>query len=194
MIKEKVSIDSDIWSKIPLGPNQVTALSLLFGFFGVLFIFLDKTYARVSFLFFIFAFFLDAIDGAIARAKKLVTNRGAFIDGVFDRIVDLCIIFALYLIIPRHTYLVNLLFLFTVFISALPSFITAYADHKKAMDKKNATRIPKSLGRPERSLILLMVFLFGIFGFFNYMLYGILIVILMSLWTSAVRFSFVVLN
>lgn len=194
MIKDKASIDSNLWASVPLSPNQITTTSLLFGILGALLVLVDIKYIIPSFILFIFAFLFDAIDGAVARAKKLVSNKGAFIDGVFDRVVDFCIILALYIITPEKTYLTNLTFLLLIFISALPSFITAYAEHKKAMSKSAVNKIPKSLGRPERSLLLLLAFLFGISNMFDYLIYAVIIVVAISLWASLVRFRFVIQN
>ncbi len=202
MIKENVSVDSGIWAKVPLSPNQITTISLILSLFAVILIYLSPNYILASFSLFILAFLFDAIDGAVARAKKLVSNKGAFIDGVFDRIVDFSIILSLYVIVERDVLLflnfnilgfeINLIFLTLVFTTLLPSFITAYADHRKALTDKKVKQIPTGFGRAERSILLLLSYLLIIFGMLKWMLLTLILIILISLWTAFVRFSFVI--
>ena len=74
-------------------PNRITLLSAVFGFIGALFIIL-KWYPT-SALAILLGALLDSLDGDIAREKRMASPKGALLDAVLDRYVDLACLFAL---------------------------------------------------------------------------------------------------
>ncbi len=107
---------------------------------------------------------MDALDGAVARAKNQVSNKGAYIDGITDRLVEFLFVlsflfyalpsFALPLFqaaaIPSNLLLIIILF----FGSAMTSFATAYAEHRHVADSKKIAGQPGILPRAERLILL----------------------------------------
>jgi len=142
------------FSFIPLTPNQITVLALLFAIVG--FCFATQQQAYLSLLFFILAGLVDAIDGAVARFRKQVTARGAYIDGIIDRLVEFLLVLSLFFfyippfILPAALLLIIILF----FGSAMTSFATAYAEHRNVADAKKIVAQPGILPRAERLILL----------------------------------------
>jgi len=146
----------EIFFRLPFSANQITVFSLVLALFGLYFAYLQQPLA--SLLFFVLSGASDAIDGAVARARKEVSYRGAYIDGMIDRLVEFCFILSFFFyslpsfIIPIGLSLVAYLF----FGSCMTGFATAYADHRKVADAKRIARQPGILPRAER-LVLLFV-------------------------------------
>ncbi len=75
--------------KIGLKPNHLTFLGLFIGFASAIAI--AKGHAKLGALIILLSGLMDALDGALARNKGLVTKFGGFLDSVFDRYVDIAI-------------------------------------------------------------------------------------------------------
>ncbi len=75
--------------KIGVKPNHLTFLGLFVGFLSAVAI--AKGYAKLGALIILLSGLMDALDGALARNKGLVTKFGGFLDSVFDRYVDIAI-------------------------------------------------------------------------------------------------------
>jgi phosphatidylglycerophosphate synthase len=73
----------------PMTPNQLTIISLLFGIAGGIFLALEETHFAAAALCFYLKDIFDSADGQLARAKKLYSRRGRFLDSIGDYIVDL---------------------------------------------------------------------------------------------------------
>lgn len=146
-----------LFSAIPLSPNQITVLALVFAIIAAYFAYLGQPIAAL--LFFIIAGATDAIDGAVARARNEVTARGAYIDGIIDRLVEFLMIlsfafFALPSVLGIPISLALVLYLF--FGSCMTSFSTAYAEHRKVADAKKIASQPGILPRAERLILLFL--------------------------------------
>ena len=75
--------------KIPISPNQVTALSLFIGLIGAICFSLGNSSAGiVGGLLLIASYTLDNCDGEIARIKNLSSDWGAQFDDIADWLVD----------------------------------------------------------------------------------------------------------
>lgn len=153
-----------LFKGIPLHPNLITLGAVAFALLGYL------AYANyqgwLSFGLFVLAFVVDAIDGAVARAKGMESRKGAFIDGVCDRLVEFLLILALFgapipiLIMQKHFWLLGVLF----FGTGMTSFVKAYAEHTEVLHHARAVRLPGMLERAERSLLLMGVFFLVLAG------------------------------
>ena len=143
-----------LFSSLPFSANQITIGALVFALIGLYFAYLSQPLQ--SLVFFILAGATDAIDGAVARARNEVSARGAYIDGIIDRLVEFLLIisFAFFALpcffVPVEASLVLLLF----FGTCMTSFATAYADHRKVADEKAIAHQPGIFPRAERLVLL----------------------------------------
>jgi len=155
---------------IPLHPNTITLFSVLFAIAGFV-LFLYSQFLS-GFIFFLLAFFLDAVDGAVARAKNLTSKKGAFLDGISDRLVEFFLILALFVSatdLAAHVVLVSILF----FGTCMTAFVKAYAEHSGLLDHESSRRMPGLLERAERSVLLLLasfLLLLGLANLFAFLL------------------------
>lgn len=143
-----------LFSRLPLSANQITLCSLALALAGFCLAYLQQPLP--SLLFFALAGAADAIDGAVARARKEVSARGAYIDGIIDRLVEFLLICSFFLyalpafIMPSALSLILLLF----FGTCMTSFATAYANHRKVAAARKLARQPGLLPRAERLILL----------------------------------------
>lgn len=143
-----------LFARLPFSANQLTLSSVLFALIG--FYFSSQLQPLPSLLFFIIAGAVDAIDGAVARAKLQVTARGAYIDGITDRLVEFLFVMSFFFyslpefVVPVQFSLILILF----FGTSMTAFTIAYADHRKAADSKKIARVPGILPRAERLILL----------------------------------------
>jgi len=128
---------------LPLHPNYITILSVLFSVLGAYFIFEKNFLGLICIL---FAFLFDGLDGAIARAKNLSSAFGAYLDGISDRLVEF---FALLPVIMDANYMLPSVFIL-FFGTCMTSFSKAYADHRLVCDAKVASKLRTLLPRTER--------------------------------------------
>jgi len=162
MLKKNKSLASaqsslgSLLASIPLSANGWTLLSVLVALVGFYFLAFEKR-IDYAFVLFVFSFALDAIDGAVARAKNEVTKLGGFIDGVSDRLVEFLLAFGfLFFGIPGY-YISGAawLFLFIFFGACMTAFVKAYAGHSEAIPNDEAKKMPGIFERAERVLLLL---------------------------------------
>lgn len=75
--------------KISISPNQITALSLLFGFLSAAcFMFGDYVFNIIGSLLLTLSYTLDNCDGEVARVKNMSSEFGAKFDDMVDWMVD----------------------------------------------------------------------------------------------------------
>lgn len=187
-----------IFSRITLPPNAWTFLSVILAIVG----FIELAYYKdmlMGFIFFFLSGFLDAVDGAVARATSTVTKMGGYLDGIIDRIVEGFLLFGLLIFnipgflfydywIPSYLWITLLLF----FGSVLTSYARAYASQKQVIVSVRVLDwMPGILERTER------LFLIGI-GMLLYYIepvyttYVIAIASILSIITFIQRVLFVV--
>lgn len=149
-----------------LGPNAWTVLSIIPAVAG----FAALAYHRlaIGLILFVLSGFMDMVDGAVARAINSTTARGAFIDGVLDRYVELLLILGLtvylgrteFLSAPSEAWMILLLFG-----AVMTSFVRAYADHRGIVsDANELKRMGGLLERAERLILLYVAMLLGLFN------------------------------
>jgi len=183
-----------LFSKLGLSPNAWTVLALLPALFG--FVELYNGNAINGAVLFLVSGFMDVIDGAVARVTKATTTKGAFLDGLIDRYVEILLYLGIlaYLlntpvaefIIP-HAYWVCLL----VFSALMPSFITAYADHRGVIrDKDDLPRMGGLMERAERLGVVILGLIATLYQSL-YLVYAVVFVIVFSNITALQRIRFV---
>jgi phosphatidylglycerophosphate synthase len=79
------------FGNLKISPNRVSWLSLLLSIF-VYFAF-QKHFYLVSVMLLFFVLFLDALDGFLARKKKIASFKGLIVDTSCDRLSELIIFF-----------------------------------------------------------------------------------------------------
>lgn len=100
---------SEPLNNLGITPNMVTIFSVFTS--GLSFYFLGKQYYKIGCFFILFSYFLDCLDGHLARKYKRVTKLGDYLDHISDGIFGLGLIYQL---IQLPNYEIKLLIL-TIF-------------------------------------------------------------------------------
>ena len=103
-------------------PNVITLSSLIIALLSLGEFVINGKFFAYGFL---LAFVVDALDGAAARALGKTTKKGAFLDGVVDRLVEGMAL----LVVGFMGYWMEAFLLF-MFGSCLTSFLKAYGEVK----------------------------------------------------------------
>ena len=118
---------------------------------------------------------LDVVDGSVARLYKKATNRGAYLDTIFDRYAEAAVIAALIFvplpsaIFPAATWIALLLF---------GSMMTTYTK-AAAAEKSLASPIGVLMERAERMFLIFATIIIGHFSRV-YMLYAIIVLAILT--------------
>lgn len=148
-------------------PLTVTVLTTLLGYLSFPFYFIGNYI--IGGLIAQLASILDGVDGELARAKNMVSDRGAFIDSILDRTVDLAILFgASYysmIYLGFHSPIDTLIYLFTISGWIMVSYLHARIELN--LGKETAAEVPRFASRDVRIFIL---FIGSIFGYVYYSL------------------------
>ena len=137
------------------GPTYLTILRMILAVLFTVFAMLSPTWAKiVALVLFAIATITDKIDGAWARSKHLVTDLGAFLDPLADKM------------------LVNLAFLVLVYLGTIPLWVFAIilvrdfaVDGMRMMSAKDGITVPASfLGKLKTTLqmVALTIILFNL--------------------------------
>ncbi len=185
MLKGKVKSDKllSFFSCIPLHPNHITLLSVLISIFAFYIFQFNQFYSIVLFG---ISFFVDAIDGVVARAKNLVSKEGAFLDGISDRLVEffLLLTIILYFANTQEILLASICILF--FGTCMTGYVKAYAHHQGVLEEKEAKKLGGILERAER-VILLFLTLIAFVYFREYAFYLLVLTAGLSIITFVQR-------
>jgi phosphatidylglycerophosphate synthase len=152
-------------ARLGLSPNTWTLLSLVPALLGLAALIMHQL--AYGLLLFALSAFIDIVDGTVARATNQATDRGAFIDGVVDRYVELLLYLGLLLYVGRGEFL-NLpneaWFMVLMFGALMTSFVRAYADHRGIVtDPDELKRMGGLLERLERLMLLYAGMFLGLF-------------------------------
>lgn len=185
--KKTSNILGKIFAWVPLHPTAITLLSLILAILAYLvFNPFDNIAKYYSLSLFLLAFFFDAVDGAVAREKNLVSKKGAFLDGISDRLVEFFLILALFKSVIDPT--IQLLLLVVLFFgTVMTAFVKAYAEHSEIMKHNEALCMPGILERTERSILLLLALIFFLFGYSNLFLTDLFLTAVLSIITFVHR-------
>lgn len=103
-----------------VSPYFVTFAALIFGMSIIPALAFNSP--KVALCLLVLSGYFDTLDGSLARAHNRMTEKGAVLDIVFDRIVEFSVIFALTLVDPPSRSLIALLMLGSVLI-CITSFL-----------------------------------------------------------------------
>jgi len=180
-----------IFSKLGIPPNVWTLLALIPAVFGFASLYYHNLI--LGLIFFIISGFIDAVDGAVARVTGSETDKGAYLDGVIDRYVEILLYLGLLFyglqefLIPSPAW-ISLL----IFGSIMTSYARAYADHKGIVTEPEEL---KSMGGIlERFERLTLIFIGMLAGYFVliYLTYAVILVAVLANITALQRILFVV--
>ena len=90
--------------RFPVTPNHLTFAAIFFGIGGSLALSLGEPHFTAAALLFYLKDLLDSADGQLARAKKLFSRRGRFLDSIGDFAVSCCLFFGLFTVMMRENY------------------------------------------------------------------------------------------
>jgi len=180
-----------IFGWLPLHPNAITILSIIMAVLGYVVWLPGLEHKLEGIILFVLAFFFDAIDGAVARAKKLESKEGAFLDGIADRVVEFFLILTLFKVYAFNIEIQTLLFVILFFGTGMTSFVKAYAEHQRLLNHDEAIALPGLFERTERSIMLLAIFLLANLDYYNMIRPLTYITAALSIITFAERFWYV---
>ena len=112
---------ASIFAKLEIHPDTITIIALLLGILASIMIVIDKTILFLIFLW--LSGLMDVIDGTVARMTNKSSKKVAYMDLIFDRMVEASIILGFYFLLPQNTlayllFFVSVLFNFTTFMVA----------------------------------------------------------------------------
>lgn len=156
-ISEKVG---ELFSKFGLSPNQWTLLSLVPALIGFYFVYRELLiYAA---LFYFVSFFIDVVDGAVARFTGRDSRRGAYIDTLMDRYIEFLFLFSLlFLPLPNFLLPVKAWILLLLFGSLITTYSKSAAKEKEVLRKELKGGL---LERAERVILLIVALVLGAFN------------------------------
>lgn len=175
--------------KIPFKPNQITISAIFLASLGFLVIYSNQL--LLGFSLFLISGFLDAIDGAVARAKNQKTKLGFFLDGVSDRIVEFLFILS-FLFLPFPDIHKEFLLFTLLFFSLTIPYLKAYAEHSRTLTHEEALRMGGIFERSERLILFYLILVSSILGFGSVSSLLLLVSIFLAAVTFTQRFYYVV--
>ncbi|MEW6528417.1 MAG: hypothetical protein AB1391_00865 [Candidatus Micrarchaeota archaeon] len=139
--------------------NFISALTVIF---ALLAYFVYNYSSRISFGFFVLAFFMGIWRYIVAQKASIQIQSAKFTCGIANRIVEFLIILTLFNIHISQFILQNDIWLLIIlfFGTGMTSFVKAYAVYTKAIRHEQAVKISGMLERMERSFLLLISYLF----------------------------------
>jgi len=149
---------------IPITPNQLTVLGFtITAGAGVLLY--ERQYVLAGAAF-ILGSVLDALDGALARARGAMTPFGGFLDSTLDRISDGIILGAIGLVLAEDG---DIFALACVVVALVGSFLISYTRAKaEALGIRGDVGL---MARLERIVLLAVAIPFGAYGSLPYAVY-----------------------
>lgn len=196
MIKSRLDLEfidvrlGILFSRFGVAPNTWTILTIIPSILGFLSLYYHNLPAGL--VLFILAGFLDVVDGAVARVTKSVSNLGAFLDGVMDRYVEILLYIGLWFYLKDFILDASFWILLLAFGALMPSYVRAYADHRKVVvDYEDQRKMGGLLERFER---LSLVYVGMLAGCFNtvWLLYAVILVAVLANLTALQRIVYVV--
>lgn len=189
MIKEKsqgwnsISLGiGKLFGSMPLSANGYTILTLLFSLASIP---LAMAHHYVlCIICHLLSAILDNVDGAVARYHDKTSAFGAFMDGTFDRVSDYAMLFCyFYFPIQAIGFPLGQWILLAAFGVIMPTFMVAYANHRKATDDDDEKLIWRLMNRGEMFFLMLLA---PVLSLFNpaYAGWALLIFVLLSFITT----------
>ena len=176
-----------------LSPNAWTLFSLLPAVAGMAALIRGKL--AWGLLLFSLSAFIDIVDGTVARVTGQASIKGAFIDGVVDRYVELLLYLGLLVYLGRGEFFGlprEIWFMLLFFGSLMTTFVRAYADHRGLV--KGEAELKKMGGLLERFERLMLLYVGMLLGLFDseWLMAVIAITALLANLTALQRIAFAI--
>ncbi len=147
---------------IGLTPNQVSFISFTIGILAGILILLKHfviggILVQVSSI-------IDGVDGELARAKNMSSPKGAFIDSMLDRLVDIFIIASIIIIVLQlnNTSTLELIYSIAAITgSIMVSYLHASCERSLRTHPVKITRVPLIASRDVRLFIIFILTIIG---------------------------------
>ena len=180
-LKPKLEKIGKIFALTGLSPNFWTTVGLLFAFASAIAYGFGFEYGFiVGGVLLLISGFFDIVDGQVARVTGKSSQRGSFLDSMFDKIAEVAIFLGLLVGGYAESYLV----LLAITLSLLVSYARAKAD---SLNVKL-----QGIGIGERAERLLVIAIIGFIP--GFMMYAVIIVIIIASITLLQRMIFVSKN
>ena len=139
-----------------ISPNTWTLISLVPALAGLAALVMHQL--ALGLVMFALSAFIDIVDGTVARVTNQVTDKGAYLDGVVDRYVELMLYLGLLIYVGRGEFIGlpnEAWFMILIFGGLMTSFVRAYADHRGVVkDPRELKKMGGFLERLERLMLL----------------------------------------
>ena len=137
-------------------PNQITLFSIVVGLISsIMFVTAIPIYFFMGALILELYYIIDAVDGQLARYKKLSSMTGGYFDYVSNYIVHPCVFFCIGLGLVRHSGdILPIVFAFSASVSV--SLISIFSECKynvfvTAIKKASSVKIKKTVGEEKNA-------------------------------------------
>lgn len=177
LIEPTLNFIANIYISHKISPNTVTIQALIIGIFAAITVALNHPVIGVALLF--LSGLLDSVDGVIARKTNSSSAWGTVLDIVFDRIVEIFMLWAI-VILDRCTIVATAIVLSTIIIS-MTIFLTVGAVAPKVGQKS----FYYQTGLAERSEGFIMLSLAALIS--NYRFWILIVFAGMILFTAVQR-------
>jgi len=147
----------NIFSFLPISPNQWTLISALFGIASMYFIMKQSFIFAAVFL--LLSIFADYLNGIIARHRNIYTNVFRYLDTVTDRYVDMFVFLGMLFLPLPVIFLPGYIWIYLIMFAAIA---ISYA--KAAAKEKDLAKAEVKGGfvtRPERTMLLSIALILG---------------------------------
>ncbi len=98
---------------VKLSPNMITVIAFGVGILAAILLAFSNMYVAIILLW--VSGLLDVLDGTVARITNRSSALGAYLDMIFDRMVEAAIIFGFYIVLPQYSLLYLLFFAAVLF-------------------------------------------------------------------------------
>lgn len=164
--------------KLHMTPNRITVSALLLGLGAALSLGLSRPVTALVLLW--LSGLMDVLDGTVARLMKKSSNLGAYLDLIFDRLVEGAMILGFYALLPDLAwglliFMAGAMFNFTTFLVAATLF-----------DNKGSKSMHYDIGLVERTETFILFSL--MMSFTSYALVFVMIFNTIMILTGILRF------
>lgn len=161
---------------IPLTPNQVSLMAFLLAIMATpLYLTLYAPYIVLAGILVQVSSIIDGVDGELARARKILSKRGGFLDTMLDRYADIAIISSIAIsTVLIHDY--SLLWIIVGLIALSGNLMVSYIHTRVQRDFNiHPALIGHLNGIASRDVRLFTIFIGSLLGYIDYALLAIAI-------------------
>jgi len=146
-----------------LSPNTWTTISLVMA--AAAFVVVAAGHVITGMMLFLWSGFCDFIDGSVAQITGKSSKLGAFWDGTVDRFVDALMIGCFFFLpFPYPQHHIDIILFVLLFMTLMPPFIVAYANHRGAVPDPTERVIWRFAFRPEYYFLVATAIVINLFS------------------------------